>query len=142
MSGRPWRFRPMEQTTQSTMTRVAKDLAVELQRDRPGMLAKAAEAIASGGLNIDGFAEVEGTLHLLTSDPRSARLALEAARLPVIGESEVVVVQLADQAGAAAALFARLASAGLNVGYTYVASGNRIVIGLDDPRQALGLLGS
>ena len=127
----------MEQTTQATM---AKDLAVELQRDRPGMLAKAAEAIASGGLNIDGFAEVEGTLHLLTSDPRSARLALEAASLPVIGESEVVVLQLANQAGAAAALFARLANAGLNVGYTYVASGNRIVIGLDDPRKALGLL--
>lgn len=66
---------------------------------------------------------------------------VQAATLPIIGESEVVVVQLADQAGAAARLFARLASAGLNVGYTYVASGNRIVIGLDDPRKALRLLG-
>ncbi len=130
----------MQPTTWATMARVAKDLAVELQRDRPGMLAKAAEAIASGGLNIDGFAEVEGTLHMLTSDSRSARLALEAASLPVICESEVVVVQLADQAGAAAALFARLASEGLNVDYTYVASGNRVVIGVEDPARALGLL--
>ncbi len=122
------------------MARVTKDLAVELRRDRPGMLAKAAEAIASGGLNIDGFAEVEGTLHMLTCDSRSARLALEAASLPVVRESEVVVVQLTDRAGAAAALFARLASEGLNVGYTYVASGNRIVIGVEDPARALSLL--
>src|SRR5258706_16416526 len=61
------------------MITLAKDLAVNLQEDRPGMLARAAEAIASGGLNLDGFAEVEGILHMLTSDPKSARLALEAA---------------------------------------------------------------
>ena len=28
-------------------------------------------------MNLDGFAEVEGRLHILTRDPRSARLALE-----------------------------------------------------------------
>ena len=122
------------------MPTVAKELAVDLQQDRPGMLAKAAEAIASGGLNIDGFAEVEGVLHVLTSDPRSARLALQAVGLRVIGEREVVVTQLEDYLGVAAAVFGKLAKAGVNVGLTYIASGNRIVIAADDPRKVLELL--
>ena len=119
---------------------IAKDLAVTLQEDRPGMLAKAAEAIASGGLNLDGFAELEGILHMVTSDARSARLALEAVGLPVVGEREVIVVQVENRAGAAAALFGRLALAGLNVGYTYVASRNRIVIAPDDVPKAVAAL--
>jgi len=119
---------------------IAKDLAVTLQKDRPGMLAKAAEAIASGGLNLDGFAELEGILHMVTSDARSARLALEAVGLPVVGERDVIVVQAVDRAGTAAGLFGRLAAAGLNVAYTYVASRNRIVIAADDVKKAVALL--
>ena len=119
---------------------IAKDLAVTLQKDRPGMLAKAAEAIASGGLNLDGFAEIEGILHMVTSDARSARLALEAVGLPVVGERDVIVVQAVDRAGTAAGLFGRLAAAGLNVAYTYVASRNRIVIAADDVKKAVALL--
>ena len=113
------------------------DLSVALQENRPGMLARAAEAIASGGLNLEGFAEVDGTLHLLTADPRSARIALEAAGLAVCGEREVVVVRIEDRSGAAAEVFGRLASAGVNVRYTYVASGHRVVIAADEPGKAL-----
>lgn len=122
------------------MPTLAKDLAVDLKEDRPGMLARAAEAIASGGLNLEGFAEIEGILHVLTSDPRSARLALEAVGLRVIAEQEVVVAQVENRAGAVAAVFERLAQAGINVGYTYVASGNRIVLAADEPRGALAAL--
>ena len=113
---------------------------MDLRVDRPGMLAKAAAAIASGGLNIDGFAEVDGILHMVTSEPRSAHLALEAAGLRVLREREVVVTQSEDRAGAAAALFGRLAEAGVNVAYTYVASGNRIVIAADETGKILELL--
>lgn len=104
------------------------------------MLARAAEAIASGGLNLEGFAEVAGILHALTSDPRTTRMALETVGLSVSAEREVVVVQVEDRPGAAAALFGRLAKAGINVTYTYVASGNRIVIAVDEPEQALTVL--
>lgn len=123
------------------MVTLAKDLAVNLQQDRPGMLARAAEAIASGGLNLDGFAEIEGILHMLTSDPKSARLALEAAGLRLAAEQEVVVVVAEDRAGAAALVFGRLAEAGINVTYTYVASRNRLIIATDEPRRAMDLLG-
>lgn len=122
------------------MPTIAKDLAIDLQEDRPGMLARAAEAIASGGLDLEGFAEIEGILHVLTSDPRSARLALEAVGLRVLAEQEVVVTQVENKAGAAAAVFERLAQAGINVAYTYVASGNRIVLAADEPRRALAAL--
>jgi len=120
--------------------RLGTDLSVDLQENRPGMLARAAEAIASGGLNLEGFAEVEGTLHVLTADPRSARLALQAAGLAVSGERDVLVVRIEDRSGAAAEVFGRLASAGVNVRYTYVASGHRVVIAADEPEQALRAL--
>jgi hypothetical protein len=122
--------------------RLGSDLSVELQQNRPGMLARAAEAIASGGLNLEGFAEVEGTLHVLTADPRSARHALEAAGLHVSGERDVLVVRIEDYSGAAAQVFGRLAGAGVNVRHAYVASGHRIVIAADDPAQALAALRS
>ena len=124
------------------MPTLATELTVRLEHDRPGRLARAAEAIASGGLNLDGFAEVEGILHVLTSQPTSARHALEAVGLPVTEERSVVVTdRIEDRAGTAAAIFARLAAAGLEVRYAYIASGNRFVIGSDDPRRALAVLG-
>lgn len=122
------------------MATIAKDLAVSLEEDRPGLLAKAAEAIASGGLNIDGFAEVEGVFHVLTSDPAAARRALESAGLRVVGEQQVVVTRIEDRPGAAAAVFRRLAEAGINVSYTYVASGSRVVVAADEPQKAVAAL--
>jgi hypothetical protein len=122
------------------MPAVATDLAVELNEDRPGLLARAAESIASGGLNLDGFAEVEGRLHVLTRDPRTARLALETAGLRVCAEEKVVVLQMEDRPGVAARIFRTLAEGGLHVQYTYIASGNRVVIATEDPQRALKLL--
>ena len=127
----------MPGVTRPTITR---DLAVSLDEDRPGTLARAAEAIASGGLNLDGFAEVEGTLRVLTGDPIGARRALEFAGLKVVAEQEVVVARLEDRPGMAAAIFRLLAEAGLNVTTTYIASGNRVVIAAGDPERALELL--
>jgi hypothetical protein len=122
--------------------RIGTDLSVDLQDNRPGMLARAAEAIAGGGLNLDGFAEVDGTLHLLTADARQARHALEAAGLSIGAECDVLVVRIEDRAGAAADVFTRLASAGVNVRYAYVASGHRVVIAADEPARALAALSS
>jgi hypothetical protein len=124
------------------MPAVATDLAVELNEDRPGLLARAAESIASGGLNLDGFAEVEGRLHILTRDPRTARLALETAGMRVCAEEQVVVLQMEDRPGVAAKIFRTLAEGGLSVQYTYIASGNRVVIATEDPQKALRLLES
>jgi hypothetical protein len=119
---------------------VARDLAVDLKDDRPGLLAKAASAIASGGLNLDGFAETDGVLHILTPDARAARLALESVGLRVVGDIEVVVVQAENRPGTAAIVFGRLADAEIKVQYTYVATGDRMVIAADRPQAAVDVL--
>jgi hypothetical protein len=119
---------------------VARDLAVDLSGDRPGLLARAAAAIASGGLNLDGFAEADGVLHILTPDSRAARLALESVGLRIAADTEVVVLQAENRPGTAAAVFGRLAEADIDVEYTYVATGDRIVIAVQRPWEAVELL--
>lgn len=114
------------------MQNLATDLSVSLREDRPGTLAKAIEAIAKAGISIDGYAEIEGILHVLTEDAKATRRALEAAGLPVRGEQQVLVVDLEDRPGAAADIFRRIAGAGMNVNFSYVATNNRIVIGVSD----------
>jgi hypothetical protein len=52
----------------------------------------------------------------------------------------VVVVGVDDQPGVAARVFRRIADAGINVDYSYVANQNRMVIGADDPKQSADLL--
>jgi hypothetical protein len=119
---------------------LARDLAVDLHGDRPGALARAAGAIASGGLNLEGFAEVEGVLHLIASEPAPARHALEAVGLRVVGERDVLVIQAENRPGVAAEIFGTLAHAKVGVIYTYTASGDRIVIAAEEPARVRALL--
>lgn len=114
------------------METLAKDFTITLQDNRPGALAKAFEAIAATGVNIDGYAEIEGTLHLLTGDSPSARKALEAAGLTVAREADVVVADVVDRPGVAANIFRKIADADVNVTFSYVATNNRVVIGASD----------
>jgi hypothetical protein len=111
------------------MHTLAKDFTVKLQEDRPGAIARAFEAVAKAGVNIEGYAEVEGTLHVLTSDPSSTRRALESAGLKVSREEDAVVADVANRPGVAASIFRRIADANVNVTFSYVATGNRIVVG-------------
>jgi hypothetical protein len=111
------------------MQKVAKDLTVVFQGDRPGTLAKATEAIAKAGINLDGYAEVEGTFHALTGDAVGTRRALEGAGFQVGGEREVLVMDAEDRPGVAAGIFRRIADADVNVDFSYVATNNRMVIG-------------
>jgi hypothetical protein len=55
------------------------DLGVNLREDRPGQIARAAEALSKARINADGLAEIEGTLHVLTKKSDKAKRALEAA---------------------------------------------------------------
>jgi hypothetical protein len=121
------------------MQAFAKDLTVSLQENRPGMLARAFEAICGAHLNVDGYAEVEGTLHLLTRNAAAVRQALATAGLPASDERDVLVLDVADRPGVAAAVFRRIADAGINVHFSYVGTNNRLVIGTDNPHKVAGL---
>jgi hypothetical protein len=124
------------------MHNLAKDLTVVLQADRPGTLAKATEAIAKAGINIDGYAEIEGVLHVLTKDATATRQALEAAGFQARGEQQVLVIDVEDRPGVAADIFRRIADAdvNVNVNFTYVATNSRIVVGANNLQKVAELL--
>ncbi|HEX6464524.1 MAG TPA: hypothetical protein VFZ98_08730 [Vicinamibacterales bacterium] len=113
-----------------------KDLTVELGPDRPGTLGRALEAIAKASINVEGYAAIAGTFHLLTKDGAATRRALESGKFRIAREDDVVVVDLADRPGIAASLFGHLGDAGVNVAFSYVATGNRVVVGAVDVKKA------
>ncbi|MSO46264.1 MAG: amino acid-binding protein [Acidobacteria bacterium] len=114
------------------MAHVATDLAVTLPEDRPGMLAKAANALSTAGINLEGHAEMEGVVHVLTTDMGATRRALESAGFTVVKEQQVVLVSVENRPGSAAGIFHRIADAKVNIRFSYLATGNRLVIGADD----------
>jgi hypothetical protein len=105
-----------------------KDLEVNLKQDRPGELAKAAQAIANATLNIEGFCEVNGQFHVVTNDPPSARKALENVGFGV-RESDVVVFEAEDQPGFLAKVLKRIGDKEINLTVTYTLTNTRIAIG-------------
>jgi hypothetical protein len=115
------------------MAHLAEDLAVTLAEDRPGMLAKAIGCVSAAGINIDGYAEMNGMVHVLTTDLPATRRCLSDAGFKVMQEQHVVLVPVADEPGAAARVFQRIAEAHVNVRYSYLATKNRLVIAADNP---------
>jgi hypothetical protein len=114
------------------MAHVATDLAVTLPEDRPGMLAKAVNAVSTAGINIEGYAEMDGVVHVLATDAASTRDALEAAGFRILKEQQVVLVAVEDRPGSAAGIFRRIADAKVNIRFSYLATRNRLVVGADD----------
>lgn len=119
---------------------LAADLAVALADDRPGMLAKAIGCISAGGINIDGYTEMNGVVHVLTTALREARQCLTNAGFREVQEQDVVVVPVSDEPGAAARVFQRVAEAHINIRYSYLATGNRLVIASSDPQAVLAAI--
>ena len=122
------------------MAHLAEDLAVTLDEDRPGMLAKAIGCVSAAGINIDGYAEMNGMVHVLTTDLPATRRCLSEAGFKVMQEQHVVLVPVADEPGAAAAVFQRIAEAHVNVRYSYLATRNRLVIATDNPEAVVTAL--
>jgi hypothetical protein len=120
-----------------------QDLTITLA-DRPGTLAKATEAIAKAGINLEGGAGIpsggEGILHILTKDAQATRRALESAGFKVSAEQQVVVIGVEDKPGTSASLYRRIADAGVNVNLTYVATNNRVVVGADNIQTVMEVL--
>jgi hypothetical protein len=122
------------------MHTLMKDLTVELGADRPGALGKAFDAIAKAGVNIDGFSEAGGTLHVLTRDAATTRRALESDGFRVTRDDEVVVVDTPDRPGIAANIFRQLGEANVNVTFAYVATNTRVAIGAANVPKAAEIL--
>lgn len=124
----------------TTEPHLAADLAVSLHEDRPGVLARAISCVSAAGINIDGYSEMNGVVHVLAPDLDAARRCLIDAGFRIIQQQQVVIIPVADQPGAAARVFQAIADAHINVRYSYLATGNRLVIASDNPQAVLDAL--
>jgi hypothetical protein len=121
---------------------------VDLQ-DKPGELARVAEAIAQKGINITGFtgatAGGRGAVMLVTNDEEGTRRALAEAGCDV-RESELVTATLEHKPGSLAATARKLADAGINVSGAMPVGMSEgkvsIAFATDQPEKARGLIGS
>jgi hypothetical protein len=122
---------------------MATDLTIQLE-NRPGELARAAEALGNAGVNIDGGCATTGggtgQVHLLFEDAAAARQALDGAGIAVSGEREALVVDAPNQPGELGRTARRLADAGVNIEAYYVSTGDRLVFCVDDVEKARGAL--
>jgi hypothetical protein len=119
---------------------MATDLRIEAE-DRPGQLAKIGEELGNAGINIDGFCATviggRGAMHVLVEDPGGARRTLEGAGYAVTAEREALVIDsVKDRPGYLGEVGRKLAAAGVNVEVAYLATGTRLVFGVDDVAAA------
>jgi hypothetical protein len=122
---------------------MVKDLSVILE-DQPGALAKLGEALGKAEINIEGVVGMtvvgRGLIHLLVEEPQKARRALEANGIDVEGEREVLLIEVQDRPGVLGNIARRLAREDVNIELAYLATSNRLVLGVDDLEKARDIL--
>jgi hypothetical protein len=117
--------------------------------NKPGELARLAEAIAQKGINITGFAGATaggtGTVVLVTNDEAGTRSAISEKGFRA-REIELVMAALENKPGSLAAAAKKLADAGINVEAALPTgmSGENVSIAFatDNPAKARELLGA
>lgn len=119
--------------------RTTRDLTITLKRDRPGELAKAVTAIANMQVNIEGFCEVDGKLHLVASDAADARKALETVGF-TIEEADVFVIDAEDRPGFLAEVLRTVSEEEVNVIASYTLTKTRIALTVDQPARMRQIL--
>jgi hypothetical protein len=117
--------------------------------NKPGELARLAEAIAQKGINITGFAGATaggtGTAVIVTNDEAGTRNAISEKGFRA-REIELVMAALENKPGSLAAAAKKLADAGINVEAALPTgmSGENVSIAFatDNPAKARELLGA
>ena len=109
-----------------------------------GTLAQLTGALSEAGVSLHGCSGQqfgpEGIIHLLVENAAEAREAAARAGFVVRDERDVLVAGIEARPGALAGLLAPLAEAGVDVNLTYLATGSRLVIGVDDLDRARGVM--
>ncbi len=119
------------------------DLTIALE-DRPGTLAAMGELLGSAGINIEGICGAQdggqSVVHILVENSPAAREVLETGGFTVTGVRDVFVLNIEDRPGALGELSRKLAEAEVNIELCYLASGTRLVLGVDDMEKAVAVL--
>ena len=112
--------------------------------DQPGVLARVGQALGDAGLNIEGVSaftgQGKGVVHLLVDDAEGAQEALSAAGFEVRAARDVLLVEIEDRPGALGELCRKLADAEVNIEQSYLATGSRLVLAVDDVAKARSVL--
>ena len=111
------------------------DLTIVLE-NRTGTLAAMGEALGKAGINIDGICEFpsegQAIVHILVRDPASARKVLEGAGIQVLGQREVLILDLPNRPGELGKISRRIADTGGNIELVYLSMKGQLVLGADN----------
>ena len=128
---------------------ITKQLAVFLD-NRPGMLARVADALAEAKINIYAITTSDTVDHsvirMVVNDSRRALLVFEEHGTLVV-EDDVVMLEGDNKSGSLATIAHKLANAGINIEYCYSATSPNAKKGLmilrtSNAKKALKVLNS
>jgi hypothetical protein len=126
---------------------ITKQLAIFLD-NRPGMLARVAEALAEAKINIYAITTSDTVDHsvirMVVSDYRRA-LAVFEERGTLVVEDDVVMVEGSNKPGEIACIAQKLANAKINIEYCYSATPPEarkglLILRVSNPAKALSVL--
>ncbi len=128
---------------------ITKQLAIFLD-NRPGTLARLADALAEAKINIHAISTSDTVDHsvirLVVSDYRKALHLFEAHGTLVV-EDDVLMIEADNKPGALAKIAHKLAAAKVNIEYAYCASSSEakkglLILRVNDAKKALKVLNS
>ena len=126
---------------------ITKQLAIFLD-NRPGMLARVADALAEAKINIYAMTTSDTVDHtvirLVVSDYRKALHVFEAHGTLVV-EDDVLLIEASNKPGELARIAQRLAEGKINIEYCYSATPSSakkglLIMRVANPRKALRVL--
>ena len=134
-------------TTQKQTRRITKQLAIFLD-NRPGMLARVADALAGAKINIYAITTsdtVDHTVIRLVVDDYRRALHVCEERGSLVVEDDVLMVEGDNKPGEMARLARKLAKAGINIEYCYSATlpgagKGLLILRVSNPVKALKVL--
>ncbi|HNR69959.1 MAG TPA: ACT domain-containing protein [Verrucomicrobiota bacterium] len=134
-------------TTQMQTRRITKQLAIFLD-NRPGMLARVADALADAKINIYAITTsdtVDHTVIRLVVDDYRRALHVCEERGSLVVEDDVLMVEGDNKPGEMARLARKLAKAGINIEYCYSATlpgagKGLLILRVSNPTKALKVL--
>lgn len=119
---------------------MAQDYTVMLP-NRPGILANLSNIISETGINIEGISGTQYqdkvVLHLLFDKGQEAQTLLTKNKITIMSIREVLVIDILDKPGELAKIAQKMANAEVNIDFIYIATNNRLVLGVDDPEKAI-----
>jgi len=109
--------------------------------NRPGILANLSNRFGEADINIEGISGTQYQdkviLHLIFDKSQEAQALLNKSKITVMSVREVLVVDIVDKPGELTKIAQKMANAEVNIDFIYLATNNRLVLGVDDPEKAI-----